>query len=81
MEACSRPLRYQTKRKFKEGLFFFESDKSTSILSTRLILEDDAQVFEGNTVTLKWEDDFLRAKIIKLSGMVLVYILNKKLCT
>ena len=62
-------LRNLSCKKFKEGLFLFDCDKKTDICPTRYVIDDDDQVYEGNTVTVKYGTDYLRATIVKLSGM------------
>ena len=64
-----RKLRDLSRKKFKLGLFFFEIDKQTSIFDTKYIISEDIEIWEGNTVRVKWEDECLNAKIIKLSGV------------
>ena len=52
----------------KEGLFLFECDNKTDIRKTCTIIDSREQICEGNTVTVLYGFEQLKAKIIKLSG-------------
>ena len=54
----------------KYGLFYFESDKSTSIVPTKKIthvVKGDKKT-KGSEVTIRYEDEELTATIIGISG-------------
>ena len=54
----------------KYGLFYFESDKSTSIVPTKNItnvVKGDKKT-KGSAVTIRYEDEELAATIIGVSG-------------
>ena len=68
--ACNRLARRPLKPLPKEGLFLFEVDNKTDVRKTITILESQDEVYEGNVVTVLYGPEKLRAKIIKLSGML-----------
>lgn len=56
----------------REGLFLFECDNKTDVRKTSTILDSRDQIYEGNTVSVLYGQDQLKAKIIKLSGKGLI---------
>ena len=71
--ATNRLARKLLKPLPREGLFLFEVDNKTDVRKTITIIENQDEIVEGNTVTVMYGPELLRAKIIKLSGW---YILN-----
>ena len=52
----------------KEGLFLFECDNKTDVRPTNSVINPPNEIIEGNTVTVVYGMETLKAKIIKLSG-------------
>ena len=72
--------KFSTRQKIKaipkEGLFLFEVDQMTDIRPTNTIIEDHDLIVKGNTVTLIYDGQKLKAKIIALSGKIYTCILS-----
>ena len=70
--------KFSTRQKIKaipkEGLFLFEVDQMTDIRPTSTIIEDHDLIVKGNTVTLIYDGQKLKAKIIALSGNNILYM-------
>ena len=66
----ARQSRSSVNKIYKEGLFLFECDGMSDICKTNKIQESSDHIKEGNTVTLDYDGEFLRAKIVMLSGNI-----------
>ena len=52
----------------KKALFLFPQEMKTGIAPTRLIIEKDVPLKEGNSVTVNWAGKKVQAEILALHG-------------
>lgn len=58
--------RKTSKRTASKALFLFPDEKKTGIAPTRLIVEKDLDLIEGQSVHVNWDGE--KAQILALSG-------------
>lgn len=52
----------------RKALFYFPEESTTGIAPTRLIVEKDIEICEGQLVTVNWERKKVKGKILALNG-------------
>lgn len=63
-----RQLCKETARRQRKALFYFPAESTTGIAPTRLIVEKDIEICEGQLVTVNWERKKVQAKILAVNG-------------
>lgn len=63
-----RQLCKETARRPRKALFYFPAESTTGIAPTRLIVEKDIEICEGQLVTVNWERKMVQAKILAVNG-------------
>ena len=63
-----RQLTKEATKAPKKALFLFPQEMKTGIAPTRLIIEKDVPLKEGNSVTVNWAGKKVQAEILALHG-------------
>ena len=63
-----RQLTKEVSKAPKKALFLFPQERKTGIAPTRLILEKEVPLKEGNSVTVNWAGKKVHAEILALHG-------------
>ena len=63
-----RQLTKEVTKAPKKALFLFPQERKTGIAPTRLILEKEVPLKEGNSVTVNWAGKKVEAEILALHG-------------
>ena len=71
-----RQLCKQTGKQVSKALFLFPEERKTGIASTRLIVEKDLDLVEGQSVQVKWGGKKVQAEILAVSGKCQSYVLK-----
>lgn len=71
-----RRLCKQTRKHVSKALFLFPEEHKTGIASTRLIVEKDLDLVEGQSVQVNWQGKRVKAKILAVSGRCQLNVLQ-----
>lgn len=71
-----RRLCKQTSKHVSKALFLFPEENKTGIASTRLIVEKDLDLVEGQSVQVNWQGKRVKAKILAVSGRCQLNVLQ-----
>ena len=71
-----RRLCKQTRKHVSKALFLFPEEQKMGIASTRLIVEKDLDLVEGQSVQVNWQGKKVKAKILAVSGRCQLYVLQ-----
>lgn len=63
-----RQLCKETAPRLQKALFYFPEESTTGIAATKLIVEKDVDICEGQLVTVNWERKKVQAKILAVNG-------------
>ena len=71
-----RQLCKQTTKHASKALFLFPEEQKTGIASTRLIVEKDVDLVEGQSIHVNWEGKKVQAEILAVNGKCQSYVLE-----
>ena len=71
-----RRLCKQTRKHASKALFLFPEEHKTGIASTRLIVEKELDLAEGQSVQVNWQGKKVKAKILAVSSRCQLYVLQ-----
>ena len=65
---CLRQLCKQRSKRVSKALFLFPEECKTGNASTRIVIDKDLDLVEGQSVKVNWEGKKVQAEILALSG-------------
>lgn len=71
-----RRLCKQTRKHVSKALLLFPEEHKTGIASTRLIVEKDLNLVEGQSVQVNWQGKRVKAKILAVSSRCQLNVLQ-----
>ena len=74
MSLTVRQLCKETNRRAKKVLFLFPQENKTGIAPTRVIIEKDVDLTEGQLVHVNWGGKKVPAEILAVNGKFITYI-------
>ena len=66
-----RQLCKETAIRLRKALFYFPAERTTGIAPTKLIVEKDVDICEGQLVTVNWERKKVPAKTLAVNDKLL----------
>ena len=71
-----RQLCKQTTKRASKALFLFLEEQKTGIAPTRIIVEKDIDLVEGQSIHVNWEGKKVQAEILVVNGKCQSYVLR-----